>query len=276
MGYRAGCGTKPAWTRVHLWPRRIQQADALLRERENSQYLPGVPFPDSVAVHAEAREALFVWHDDSCSSRERNAGNSLAYRPFVRLTRCSSARPKGWSLIQASGCPKLSASGALPTVEVLSGPNLAGEVAAGAPTTTVVASADIQLAKYAQQVLMCSTFRVYTNTDVIGVELGGALKNIIAISAGISDGLGFGDNTKAALVTRGLVEMTRLGIAMHACPQTFQGLSGIGDLMATCASNRSRNHQVGFRLAYGEQLVDIVGNTDQIAEGVPTTAPPLH
>jgi len=153
----------------------------------------------------------------------------------------------------------------------LSGPNLAAEVAAGIATTTVIACADAAVARRAQQVFMQPTFRVYTNPDVVGVELGGALKNVIAIGAGINDGLGFGDNTKAALVTRGLAEMTRLGVALGAAAATFMGLSGIGDLVATCASRRSRNHYVGYQLALGRALDDILAGMDMIAEGVPTT-----
>jgi glycerol-3-phosphate dehydrogenase (NAD(P)+) len=154
----------------------------------------------------------------------------------------------------------------------LSGPNLAAEVAAGIATTSVIACADRERARHAQQLFMQPTFRVYTNSDVVGVELGGALKNVIAIGAGINDGLGFGDNTKAALVTRGLAEITRLGVALGATAATFIGLSGIGDLVATCASRRSRNHYVGYHLARGRALADILAGMDNmIAEGVQTT-----
>lgn len=153
----------------------------------------------------------------------------------------------------------------------LSGPNLAVELARDIPTTTVVAAEDESVARIAQEVFMAPTFRVYTNPDVIGVELGGALKNVIAIGAGINDGLGYGDNSKASLMTRGLAEMVRLGVALGAREETFRGLSGIGDLITTCASTLSRNRRVGFELGQGRLLPDILQDMGQVAEGVPTT-----
>lgn len=157
-------------------------------------------------------------------------------------------------------------------IGVLSGPNLAPEVAAGSATVTVVASADRDLMGAAQAALSTPRFRVYTNPDVLGVELGGVLKNSIAIGAGVSDGLGFGENTKAALLTRGLAEMTRLGVSLGAKAETFRGLSGLGDLVATCAGRKSRNHSVGYQLAQGRKLEDILADmAPQIAEGVATT-----
>ncbi len=154
---------------------------------------------------------------------------------------------------------------------VLSGPNLAPEVAAGVATASVVGCEDGELAAAVQAAFSTPRFRVYTNHDVIGVELGGALKNIIAIGAGASDGLGFGDNAKAALLTRGLAEITRLGVALGAKAETFRGLSGMGDLVATCAGRKSRNHHVGYELAKGRRLPEILGDMRQIAEGVETT-----
>ncbi len=156
-------------------------------------------------------------------------------------------------------------------VAVLSGPNLAGEIAQGLPATSVIAANDERLASHLVGTLHSSRFRVYTSTDVIGVELGGALKNVIAIGAGIGDGLGAGQNAKAAFMTRGIAEIARLGVACGAKPLTFAGLSGIGDLIATCASSQSRNHRVGVALAAGQALEDILGNMTEVAEGVPTT-----
>jgi glycerol-3-phosphate dehydrogenase (NAD(P)+) len=156
-------------------------------------------------------------------------------------------------------------------VAVLSGPNIASEIAAGSPATAVVASADASLASNVQQSLSSASFRVYTGEDVIGVELGGALKNIIAIGAGIADGLHAGHNAKAAFMTRGIGEIARLGIALGAQPLTFAGLSGIGDLIATCGSPASRNHQVGQRLAEGASLSDIRAAMIETAEGIETT-----
>jgi glycerol-3-phosphate dehydrogenase (NAD(P)+) len=153
----------------------------------------------------------------------------------------------------------------------LSGPNLAAEIAAGNPATTVVASSDRDTATRIQRTLTSETFRVYTSDDVIGVEMGGALKNIVAIGAGIADGMGAGHNAKAAFMTRGIAEIARLGIACGAEPLTFAGLSGIGDLIATCGSERSRNHTVGRALAEGRALDEIVASMSETAEGVDTT-----
>ena len=156
-------------------------------------------------------------------------------------------------------------------VAALSGPNLALELARGVPTATVIACRDDSIAHRMQALFMCPSLRVYTNQDVVGVELAGALKNVIAIGAGICDGLGFGDNTKAAMLTRGLAEITRLGTKIGARQETFMGLAGVGDLIATCASPLSRNRRVGLGLGQGRKLDDIMRDLGQVAEGVPTT-----
>ncbi|MEK0446927.1 MAG: hypothetical protein RLZZ399_2248, partial [Verrucomicrobiota bacterium] len=156
-------------------------------------------------------------------------------------------------------------------VAVLSGPSHAEEVARRSPTAVVLGCEDETLGRQLQRVFCNSSFRAYTNSDLIGVELGGALKNIFAIAAGICDGLRLGDNTKAALVTRSLAELIRLGTALGGKPETFQGLGGIGDLMVTCFSQHSRNRAVGERLGRGESLSHIVGSMQMVAEGVPTT-----
>lgn len=156
-------------------------------------------------------------------------------------------------------------------IAALSGPNLAGEIAMGLPAAAVVASVRDETATLVQRCLMSPAFRLYTSSDVVGVELAGALKNVMAIGAGIGDGLNAGQNAKAAFITRGIAEMTRLGIACGADPMTFAGLAGIGDLMATCGSTLSRNHTVGRRLARGERLDDILATMSEVAEGVATT-----
>lgn len=156
-------------------------------------------------------------------------------------------------------------------VAALSGPNLAGEIAAGLPAAAVVAAEDESVARMARTALMSSRFRIYTSRDVMGVEIAGALKNVIAIGAGIADGLDAGQNAKAAFMTRGITEMARLGVACGANPMTFAGLAGIGDLMATCNSVRSRNHTVGRGLAEGKSLERILAGMHEVAEGVPTT-----
>ena len=153
----------------------------------------------------------------------------------------------------------------------LSGPSFAKEVAAGMPTAVVVASRDPQQALRAQQVMSTETFRTYTNNDIIGVELGGALKNVIALAAGVADGLGFGYNSRAALITRGLAEITRLGIAKGARPETFAGLAGMGDLVLTCTGDLSRNRSVGIELGRGRSLEEIMSGMNMVAEGVKTT-----
>jgi glycerol-3-phosphate dehydrogenase (NAD(P)+) len=154
---------------------------------------------------------------------------------------------------------------------VLSGPNLAREMLVGHPAATVAAAEDIEVAQSAQRLFSTRHLCVYTNTDLVGVELGGALKNIVALAAGMADGLGYGDNAKAALMTRGLAEITALGVALGANPLTFSGLAGLGDMMATCASPLSRNHYVGVELTKGRKLEDITDAMDNVAEGVPTT-----
>jgi glycerol-3-phosphate dehydrogenase (NAD(P)+) len=154
---------------------------------------------------------------------------------------------------------------------VLSGPSHAEEVSRGMPTSVVAASDDLTLARWVQQHFSTERFRVYTNLDPIGVELAGAVKNIIGIAAGIGDGLGFGDNAKSALLTRGLVEMTRFGVALGAEPQTFHGLAGMGDLITTCISRHGRNRRVGERLAKGETIDTILASMTMVAEGVYTT-----
>ena len=155
---------------------------------------------------------------------------------------------------------------------VLTGPNLVGEIVAGHPTASVIATTDAAVAAELQQLFSTGAFRVYTNPDVVGCELGGALKNVVAIAAGVADGLGFGDNTRAALITRGVAELTRLGVALGGQPLTFGGLTGMGDLVATCTSRRSRNRWVGEELAKGRPLAEITAGTRMVAEGVRTSA----
>jgi len=166
--------------------------------------------------------------------------------------------------------------GAGAPVVVLAGPSFAAEVARGVPTSVAAASAEESLARGVQELFMGETFRVYTNPDVIGVELGGALKNVIAIAAGICDGLGFGDNTRGALLTRGLTEITRLGVALGAKRDTFYGLAGLGDLVATSASPLSRNRHVGEEIGKGKSLEKVLAEMTQVAEGVRTTRAALH
>lgn len=260
--------------KVTLWARRPEQVARLRTERENKAYLPGVALPPEVDVTDElaavarhprillavpSQAVTGVWREIVPHATPRhtviNAAKGLEVGTGRRLTEALTAVP--------SPVPKH-------RFAVLSGPNHAEEVGRGLPTTTVVASEDIKTAEAWQEILMGASFRVYTNEDLIGVELGGALKNVIALAAGISDGLGFGDNTKAALITRGLAEMARLGAAMGARILTFSGLSGMGDLIATCTSGHSRNTRAGRRIGQGERPEAIVGSTSMVIEGIPT------
>ncbi|MEJ5252971.1 MAG: NAD(P)-dependent glycerol-3-phosphate dehydrogenase [Chthonomonadetes bacterium] len=259
---------------VALWARDADLAKRLRREGQNPRYLPGFPLPPSVHPTDSLAEAV----------REAEvlvfAVPAGALREVAELVRHHLPSPR----LVISAAKGLEADGSRPSqvlqsvlddrlanVVVLSGPNLALELAREIPTATVVASSSPDAAKQAQTLFMCPSFRVYTNRDVTGVELGGALKNVLAIGAGISDGMGFGDNSKAALVTRGLAEIVRLGVALGAEERTFMGLSGVGDLFATAVSHLSRNWRVGYGLAQGKPLEQILSELGQVAEGVPTT-----
>jgi len=260
---------------VRLWARRPEFARELEKQRENLVYLPGVPLPESVAAVEDLDQAVSgAWMVVIAvpSRGMRDIVGLLA--PLLEPDQCLVSAAKGLEDKTGLRMSEVIAQ-TIPSIQdrlvVLSGPNLAAEVAAGIASATVVAAEDEYLARTVQQAFMHPTFRVYTNPDLIGVELGGALKHIIAIAAGANDGLGFGDNTKAALVTRGLIEMIRLGVALGAQAETFHGLSGLGDLVATCAGQKSRNHYVGYQLAQGKKLDEILADMVMIAEGIPTT-----
>ena len=247
--------------------------------RRNPKFLPGVELPDASGWTADPDEALagaeavvmVVPSKYVRATLERFAG---AYRaagapPVVSAT-------KGFDETTLERMTEiLSELWSVPHPAALSGPSIAPETARGVPTAVTIACADEAHARRFQELFSGDAFRAYTSDDVRGVELGGALKNVIALAAGICDGLGFGNNAKAALITRGLAEITRLGVALGAHPQTFYGLSGIGDLMVTCMSPQSRNRTVGERLGRGERVADILGGMVQVAEGVCTCGPAL-
>jgi glycerol-3-phosphate dehydrogenase (NAD(P)+) len=259
---------------VTLWSAREESARLLRERRENVRLLPGVPIPPAVTLTSDAAEAV------------ADAALWVAAIPTVylraTLTRIAPA-------VRGATAPVLSLAKGLenetflrPTeilqqvlggvrTAVLSGPSHAEEVSRGLPATVVAASADLELARWVQQRFSTDRFRVYTKRDVVGVELGGALKNVIAIAAGICDGLGFGDNAKAALLSRGLVEMARFAVAFGAEQATLFGLAGLGDLITTCISRHGRNRHVGERLARGERLAAILAGMPMVAEGVYTT-----
>jgi glycerol-3-phosphate dehydrogenase (NAD(P)+) len=259
--------------RVTLWSAQEANGRLLQQHRENIHLLPGISIPDSVHLTrdvAEAVQGARLWVA---------AIPTIYLRPT--LERVRAAVPPGppiLSLVKGVENTTFARPSEILTdvlgvkqVAVLSGPSHAEEVARGQPTSVVVASPDLDLACWIQGAFSTERFRVYTDTDLVGVELGGALKNIIGLAAGISDGLGFGDNTRSALMTRGLVEMTRFGVALGAVPETFTGLAGLGDLVTTCVSRHGRNRHVGERLGRGERLADILGSMAMVAEGVYTT-----
>lgn len=259
---------------VCLWGPFPEYIERLRRERENTLFLPGVPLPAELCWTADRNEAV------AGAEVVILAIPSKFYRNV--LESFAGQLPRDCAVLSVSKGLDTSARKRLSQVAgevlrhnpvaVLSGPSHAEEVARGVPTAVVLACEDQRRASALQKLMTSPQFRVYTSADVIGVELGGALKNIMALAAGISDGLGFGDNTRAALITRGLAEMTRLGVALGAESETFAGLSGLGDLVVTCTSRWSRNHAVGERLGRGETLDQILGSMRQVAEGVTTCA----
>ena len=258
---------------VALWARGEEFTAQLRRERENTIYLPGTKLPDSIRpTHAledcaEARIILLV--PPSIALRGIVAQMAkIGFESDSILASCTKGiefeTGKRMTQIVGEYFPNN-------PIAVLSGPSHAEEVAQQRPTCVVLGANNHEVAVDLQKVLNGCAFRAYTSDDVAGIELGGALKNIFAIAAGVSDGLGMGDNTKAALVTRALAEMIRLGISLGGRRETFQGLSGIGDLMVTCFSRHSRNRGLGERIARGETVASFSRSTKMIAEGVPTT-----
>ena len=257
---------------VKLWVYEKELAEIIKEFRENKWFLPGFPVPSNIdvtSVEKEAAKADYLFFAIP-SVHLRSVAKKFS-RDINKNTILISAT-KGLekeSLKRMSEVLKDELGNK--NICVLSGPNLSREIAKGLPAASVVASKDEKISKAVQKLLMMERFRIYTNTDVIGVELGGTLKNIIALAAGIADGLELGDNAKAGLMVRGMTEIKRLGTALGAKTETFTGLSGIGDLVTTCSSKLSRNHQVGERLAKGEKLKKILESTKDVAEGVPTT-----
>jgi glycerol-3-phosphate dehydrogenase (NAD(P)+) len=261
---------------VALWARTVEESERLARDRENTARLPGIPFPEGLLTTGDVEEAL------QDASLVILAVPSQQMRQNARIIKGHIA--KGVPILSAAKGLEVDTTKRMTQVIseeidpayrhnicVLSGPNLSMEIVRGLPATTVIAAQDSAVAKRAQGIMASATFRVYTNDDVIGVELGGALKNIVALAAGLSDGLGYGDNAKAALVSRGLAEISRLGVAMKANPLTFAGLAGLGDLVATCSSPLSRNRFVGQELAKGRSLAEITASMTNVAEGISTT-----
>ncbi len=257
---------------VYLWSWIQEETDRLSRDRENKEFLPGVAFPENITCTHDMGECtdgaeLIITAAPSPATRTTAKQLSPRVKDGQKLINISKGLEEG-TLLRLSQVYKEEIPQA--DISVMSGPSHAEEVSRGLPTTNVVASENIDTAKFIQDIFMDDMFRVYTATDIVGVELGGALKNIIALCAGISDGLGYGDNTKAALMTRGLAEIARLGKAMGANEKTFMGLSGVGDLIVTCTSMHSRNRRAGILLGQGKSLKETLDTVHMTVEGVNT------
>lgn len=259
--------------KTNIWLRSKEQVDKITRDKENMKYLPGILLDNNISVTSDI--------NDTISGKEIVILAVPTQSVRATLTFIGDIVKKNQIIVNVSkGIETKSLKRISEVVKeiypdnafcVLSGPSHAEEVALGIPTTVVSASKDKNVAESIQDLFTSPNFRVYTNPDVIGVELGGALKNIIALGAGISDGLGYGDNTKAALMTRGIYEMSKLGIELGADPDTFWGLSGIGDLIVTCTSMHSRNRRAGILIGKGYSLENAVKEIGMVVEGIKTT-----
>ena len=263
---------------VRLWSAFAEQAEQLAAERENRRFLPGVAIPEQVEITTDQTQAFVgaAWAVSAVPTQfirgvwQRLAGHYPAGLPICSVAKGiekdSLLRPTQVLAEVLTG----SADSAVP-LAALSGPSIAREVAAERPTTVVAASAGAELARQIQQLFTAPYFRVYTNTDLLGVEMAAATKNVIAIAAGILDGLAAGDNAKAALLTRGLAEITRLGVAMGGRRETFAGLAGLGDLVTTAVSPHGRNRSLGEAIGKGKTLEQAQAATESVVEGVATT-----
>ena len=256
---------------VTLWGHNAERTDRLRATRENAEYLPGVPLPDSILVTSNMADCggadLIVFVTPSLAVRPVAEQLRGSIGKDAVLLSCTKGIEHGSGMRMTEILEEI-----LPehTVAVLSGPNLAIEVSRDLPTATVLGCRQSECAEELQRYLGSSRFRIYSSDETTGIELGGALKNVFAICAGVSDGFGLGDNSKAALVTRALAEMLRLGTAMGGSARSFYGLSGAGDLIATCFSQHSRNRRVGEQLCRGRSLDEIMSSVQTVAEGVPT------
>ena len=264
-----------------LWAHEAEVVESITEQHENPVFLPGFQLPTSLQASASLEEviqgadlimmAVPSRYFRSVLQRARSLisaevpilslAKGLEEATLLRMTEVAAE-------VMAGHDPRL--------IGVLSGPNIAREVMSGEPAATVIAFPDRGVARQLQQVLITDRFRVYTNTDVVGCELGGAVKNVIAVAAGMAAGLGYGANSQGALITRGLAELTRLGVALGGAPLTFLGLAGVGDLFATCSSPLSRNNRVGMELGKGRPLDDILASMRMVAEGVETARPTVE
>jgi glycerol-3-phosphate dehydrogenase (NAD(P)+) len=270
-----------AHTSTVLWGRNRAVVEDVERSHENRVYLPGVALPSALRATTDLEEAcagadVVVMAVPSHGFRRVLEDAAALVPPDVPVVSLAKGLEPGTQFRMTEVVADVLPAHRRECTAVLTGPNLAVEVAAGQPAASVIACVDEQVAAQLQALFMGPALRVYTNPDVVGCELAGALKNVIAIAAGVSAGLGYGDNTQAGLITRGLAEITRLGVVLGGEPLTFAGLAGIGDLVATCVSPRSRNRTVGVELGRGRQLDDIVADMKMVAEGVKSTAAVLE
>jgi glycerol-3-phosphate dehydrogenase (NAD(P)+) len=262
-------------TEVRTWAREPAVVEAINVRRENTAYLPGIAISQKVKATTSMEDALpgaelVVIATPSHATREV-MGRAVKFLPeHAPLVTVSKGIENETLLTMTKLLEDCLPEQFHTSIAILSGPSFAKEMAAGMPTVVTVASRFEKVAQKVQAALQTESFRTYTSTDVIGVELGGALKNVIAIAAGISDGLGFGLNARSALITRGLAEISRIAVRMGANPLTLMGLSGLGDLVLTCTGDLSRNRRVGIELGKGRKLEDILAGMNQVAEGVKT------
>lgn len=260
---------------VSLWGRNRNKQISMLQHRCNRAYLPNIDFPDLLHAHIEIESALenancILLVVPSNGFRQTLEQIKNHFQPHMRIALATKGlEPGTLKLLHEVVHDVL---GVHTKICAISGPTFAKEVAKGLPTALTVASGDENYANEIAAYLSNDRLRAYTSTDIIGVELGGAIKNVIAIAAGIADGLGFGANTRAAVITRGLAEITRLGIKLGGKQETFMGLAGLGDLVLTCTDNQSRNRRVGIGLAKGKSMTQILEELGQVAEGVETAA----
>lgn len=260
--------------KVRVWEFDKEQCKKIIKHKENKKFLPGIKLPAKILFSNDINEVLYNSHIIIIALPSHTIRSNLKKCSPLLKDKILISVSKGIENTTLKRVSEILYDETMnKKIAVLSGPSHAEEVSKNIPTTVVISSysSNKKMLEYLQKIFITENFRVYTNKDIIGVELGGALKNIIAIAAGISDGLGFGSNTKAAIMTRGMTEIRRLGIKMGASPETFAGLTGIGDLIATCISKYSRNRFVGEEMGKGKKLVDILNNMVMIAEGIKTT-----
>ena len=265
---------------ISLWVRNAALAEAIQRERENKVYLPGSKLPESVGVHADLETALSVAKIILGAMPSAHARDVyVSAMPFATagptFVSATKGLEPGMHLRMSEVIAQVASPKFTPRIAVISGPSFAAEAARGEPTAVVLASRHAALATELQEEFAGPNFRLYTNDDVLGVELAGAMKNVMAIAAGACQGLGLGSNALAALITRGLAEMARLAMALGARAETLSGLAGLGDLVLTCTGSLSRNRFVGIELGKGRSLREILANMRMVAEGVHTTEPLL-